>query len=220
MERKELIKRYLVFFVGLFISSFGVSLVTKANLGTSPISSIPYVLCLGFTPTLGQFTIFFSLLLILLQILILGKKFQKFQLLQIPVSILFGYFIDISMVILNWLDPEAYQFKIISLLLGCFILGIGVYFEVIADVVMLPGEAFVTAITKKFHTDFGTTKVFFDASMTILAVVLSFILFHNLTGVREGTIIAALIVGIIARFLGKSLKPLTLFLFPERSSKA
>lgn len=38
------LKRYILFLTGLFINSLGVSLVTKANLGTSPISSIPYVL--------------------------------------------------------------------------------------------------------------------------------------------------------------------------------
>ena len=220
MEKRELVKRYIVFLIGLFISSFGVSFVTKANLGTSPISSIPYVLSLGFKPTLGQFTIVFSLLLIVLQVVILQKDFKKMQLLQIPVSILFGYFIDFSMVILAWLKPEAYIFKIVSLVLGCVILAVGVYFEVIADVVMLPGEAFVTAVTRKFHTDFGTTKVCFDASMTVFAGLLSFLLFHKLTGVREGTIIAALIVGMIARYFGKVFKPFTLMLFPEKPEDA
>ena len=70
------LKRYIIFMVGLFISSLGVSLVTKANLGTSPISSIPYVLSLNFPFTLGNFTIFFSLILIVLQLLILRKNFK------------------------------------------------------------------------------------------------------------------------------------------------
>ena len=88
MKKKNLVRRYIVFLFGLFISSFGVAFVTKASLGTSPISSIPYVLSLKITPTLGVFTIYFSLFLILLQIIILGKKFNKIDLLQIPVSIL------------------------------------------------------------------------------------------------------------------------------------
>lgn len=88
MKKKNLVRRYIVFLFGLFISSLGVAFVTKASLDTSPISSIPYVLSLKFTPTLGVFTIYFSLFLILLQIIILGKKFNKIDLLQIPVSIL------------------------------------------------------------------------------------------------------------------------------------
>ena len=214
MDKRELAKRYIIFLIGLYINSFGVSFITKANLGTSPISSIPYVLSLGFQPTLGQFTIAFSLLLIVLQIAILGKKFQKVQLLQIPVSIAFGYFIDSSMSLLSWLDPDKYYLKIISLVIGCVILGFGVYLEVIADVVMLPGEAFVNAVTKKSKAEFGTIKVCFDASMTIFAGIVSIILFHKINGVREGTIIAALIVGLIAKSFGRTLSPLTNFLLP------
>ena len=68
------LKRYLVFLLGLFISSFGVSFITRSNLGTSPISSVPYVLSLNFSCSLGEFTIAFSALLILLQILDSAKK--------------------------------------------------------------------------------------------------------------------------------------------------
>lgn len=46
------------FLVGLVLNSLGVALVTKASLGTSPISSIPYVLSLNFQDSLGMFTIF------------------------------------------------------------------------------------------------------------------------------------------------------------------
>ncbi len=91
----EKLKRYLIFLIGLFINSLGVSLITKADLGTSPISSVPYVLSLNFPFTLGQFTIVFSLVLILIQFLILRKNFRLEHLLQIPVSVLFGYFIDL-----------------------------------------------------------------------------------------------------------------------------
>ena len=98
--KAEQVKRYLIFLVGLFVNSLGVSLITKGNLGTSPISSIPYVLSLNFPFSLGNFTIVFSLLLIFLQFLLLGKNFKAEHLLQIPVSMAFGYFIDMSMILL------------------------------------------------------------------------------------------------------------------------
>ena len=117
-NKKDLLKRYLIFLAGLFVNSLGVALITKANLGTSPISSIPYVLSLNFALSLGNFTIIFSILLIVLQIVILGKNFKPESLLQIPVSIAFGYFIDFSMFLLSDLAPEAYAWKMICLLLG------------------------------------------------------------------------------------------------------
>ena len=214
----EKLKRYLIFLVGLFVNSLGVSLITKANLGTSPISSIPYVLSLNFPFTLGNFTIFFSIFLIVLQLIILRKNFKLEHILQIPVSIIFGYFIDLTMILFSWVNPEAYIMKIVYLLIGCLILGVGVYMEVLADVVMLPGESFVRAIVLTWKTNFGTTKICFDVSMSVIAAVLSFIFAGSLAGVREGTVIAALLVGFIARLIGKKLAFLKDMIFPESVS--
>ena len=214
----EKLKRYLIFLVGLFVNSLGVSLITKANLGTSPISSIPYVLSLNFPFTLGNFTIFFSVFLIALQLIILRKNFKLEHILQIPVSIIFGYFIDLTMILFSWVNPEAYIMKIVYLLMGCLILGVGVYMEVLADVVMLPGESFVRAIVLTWKTNFGTTKICFDVSMSVIAAVLSFVFAGRLDGVREGTVIAALLVGFIARLIGKKLAFLKDMIFPESVS--
>lgn len=204
-----------MFLAGLFVNALGVSLVTKASLGTSPISSIPYVLSLNYPLTLGNFTIIFSIFLILLQLLILRKNFKIENVLQIPVSIAFGYFIDLTMYMFFWVDPQNYVVKLISLLAGCVVLGFGVYMEVLADVVMLPGESFVRAIVQTWNTNFGTTKIIFDSSMTIMAGVLSVLFFGKLNGVREGTIMAALLVGFIARLFGKYLEFVKPYIFSE-----
>ena len=169
----EKLKRYIVFLIGLFINSLGVSLITKADLGTSPISSIPYVLNLNFPFTLGQFTIAFSLLLILIQLVILRRNFKAEHLLQIPISVLFGYFIDLTMEMLFFVHPQTYLSSVIHLLIGCVILGFGVYTEVLADVAMLPGESFVRAVSSTWKTEFGSTKVAFDVSLAVIAAVLS-----------------------------------------------
>lgn len=199
MRRKEMIKRYLFFLLGLFVNSFGIAFITKADLGTSPITSVPYTLSLAFSPSLGMFTLFMSIILVILQLIILGKRFPLHYFLQIPTSFLFSYFIDFSMSLLGAMKPENYGMKLLSLLAGCLILGFGVYMEMAANVVMLPGESFISALTMRFKVDFGKTKVVFDSSCVALAIILSLILFRQLKGVREGTIIAALLVGFIAR---------------------
>ena len=201
----EKCKRYLIFAAGLFISSLGVSMITKGDLGTSPITSIPYVLSLNLPLTVGGFTVLFSLFLILLQLLILGRRFQPEYLLQIPISFLFGWFIDLTMAMLFFIQPQSYPTKLIYLLMGCLVLGLGVYLEVRADVAMLPGESFVRSIVLTWHTDFGTTKVIFDVSMTVIAAILSLCFIRQVNGVREGTIAAALLVGIITRLLSRLL---------------
>lgn len=201
----EKLKRYTIFIIGLLVNSIGVSLITKAELGTSPISSIPYVLSLNYPLTLGTFTVIFSLLLIALQLLILKRDFKLEHVLQIPVSFLFGVFIDLSMMMLSFVHSEFYFIKDVYLLIGCIILGIGVYMEMLADVVMLPGESFVRAVVYRWKTEFGLTKVVFDVSMTVMAGILSFLFSGKLLGVREGTIVAAILVGFIARLITKKL---------------
>ena len=201
----EKLKRYTIFIIGLLVNSIGVSLITKAEFGTSPISSIPYVLSLNYPLTLGTFTVIFSLLLIALQLLILKRDFKLEHVLQIPVSFLFGVFIDLSMMMLSFVHSEFYFIKDVYLLISCIILGIGVYMEMLADVVMLPGESFVRAVVYRWKTEFGLTKVVFDVSMTVMAGILSFLFSGKLLGVREGTIVAAILVGFIARLIAKKL---------------
>lgn len=99
-----------------------------------------------------------------------------------------------------WVNPQNYIQSLIYLLIGCLILGFGVYVEVFANVVMLPGEGTVKSITRSFGTDFGTTKVGMDVTMSIIALMISLALTHQIQGVRKGTIIAALLVGYISRF--------------------
>ena len=111
----------------------------------------------------------------------------------------------------------SYVVKLAALLIGCIVLGFGVYLEVLADVVMLPGESFVRAIVQTWNTNFGTTKIIFDSSMTIVAGVLSFVFVGSLNGVREGTIIAALLVGFIARLFGGHLEFIKAHIFPENT---
>ena len=202
-NKTELIKRYIFLLVGLFVNGLGVSFITKAGLGTSPITSIPYTLSLGFTPTVGMFTLVFNIFLIILQVILLRRNFQLQNLLQLPIIALFSFFIDLTMSLLGFMQPETYAMKVVSLIVGCLILGFGVFMEMVANVAMLPGEATVRAVSDVFSTDFGKTKIAFDSSMTVIAAILSFIMFKHLAGVREGTIVAAILVGFIARLFKK-----------------
>ena len=202
-DKTELIKRYIFLLAGLFVNGLGVSFITKAGLGTSPITSIPYTLSLGFTPTVGMFTLFFNLLLIVLQIILLRRNFQLQNLLQLPIIALFSFFIDLTMSLLGFIQPETYAMKVVSLVIGCLILGFGVFMEMVANVAMLPGEATVRAVSDVFSTDFGKTKIAFDSSMIVIAAIMSFIMFKHLDGVREGTIVAAILVGFVARLFKK-----------------
>lgn len=214
---KQLLRRYFIFVIGLLLNSFGVAFVTKATLGTTPIAAIPYSLSLQFTNlTMGEWTIIFSLVLVGLQPLLLRKVTNKIQLLlQIVISFGFGYFIDLSMALLKGFLPTTYLTKLVVLLIGCLIIAFGAYFEVIADVVMLPGDAFVRVIAKITHREYGSIRVLSDISMTVIGALICSIFLQRLLGVREGTIIAALIVGNIVKWMTKHFRGLTYLLLVE-----
>ena len=197
------IKRYILFIIGVFINAFGISVITKADLGTSPISSVPYVLSLNFPFSLGQFTVAVNMIMVLLQLVILRRDFKLEHVLQIPFVVIFGYAIDLTGVLVENIHFSVYIENVAFLLLGCAILGFGVYLEMLANVAMLPGESLVRAISTTWHTDFGYTKIANDVTMTALAVTLSFIFAHRLNGVREGTLVAAFLVGWIARLCAR-----------------
>ena len=197
--------RYLMFLVGLLFNAFGVAFITKADLGTTPIAALPYTLSLLMPKlTLGNFTILISMLLIASQILILRNKGSLFDIiLQIPISFLFGYVIDFSMWILLNFTPQIYIIKFISLLIGSIIISFGAYFEVVGDVTMLPADGLSRAISIITNIEFGTIKFIADSSQAIIALILGIIFLHELAGVREGTIIGALLIGNMVKYIGR-----------------
>lgn len=201
------IKRLLLLLLGLMVMALGVSLTVQANLGTSPISSIPYVASIKFSSiSLGTFTFIWNMLLIFAQFCLLGRDFKPYQLLQIPVSIYFGVAVDFTKWLISGLICTTYTAELIVLVMGCMFLALGVALTLQSNLVMNSGEAFVQAVAYKTGKEFGNLKVIFDTTLVMLALLLSLLLCHQVNGVREGTIAAALMTGFIVRFLGGLLR--------------
>ena len=208
MQKKELTKRYVLFIISLFFAALGVAITKKGELGVSPISSVANVLSLRFPSlSLGNWLILWNCVLIIGQIVILRRKFQWIQLLQVPLSFLFGWFTDPGMWLISWFTVDAYPMRLLMVVIGTIVLGFGVSLAVIANVIMNSGEAFVKALSDTIHVEFGNVKIGFDISCVILAVILS-LLFFNFTiqGTREGTIIAACCTGLVVKFFSRRLK--------------
>ncbi|MGN0242079.1 MAG: YitT family protein [Candidatus Weimeria sp.] len=206
--KKMTVQRYLLFAAGVLLNGFGVAFITKAELGTTPIASIPYSLSL-IVPrlSLGNFTILVSLILIALQALILKKKARPLDIiLQIPISFLFGYVIDLSMLLLRGFNPDSYPARLVSILIGSVIIAFGAYFEVTADVTMLPADGFTRAISRVADKNFGTIKLITDSSQAAIALILGLIFMGRLAGVREGTIIGALLIGNLVKIIGRTFR--------------
>ena len=215
MSKKETAKRYILFIVSLFFSALGVAFTKRGELGVSPISSVANVLSLKFDAlSLGTWLIIWNCVLIAGQIIILRKKFQPIQLLQVPLSFLFGWFADLGMMIVSHIPAEVYVVRLAMVIIGIVILAFGIALSVIANVIMNSGEAFVKAISDTIHKEFGNVKIVFDISCVVTALVLSLIFFNfTIVGTREGTVISAFLTGVAVKFFcGKLSRPVNALL--------
>lgn len=212
MSKKELVKRYILFVISLFFCGVGIALTKHAELGVSPISSLANVISIKFDfISFGNWLIVSNLVLLLGQIMLLRRNFKLIQLVQIPLSFIFGYFTDFGMWMIKDIPNENYIVRLLLVFAGIFFIGFGISLGVIADVVLNSGEAFVKALADVTKKDFGTVKIVFDVSWVLFSIILSLLLFDGkLIGTREGTIISAVFVGVTVKIFKPILQtPLT-----------
>lgn len=197
--------RYFLFLVGIFTISLGIAFSTCSSLGTTPLASLPYSLSLGFDLTMGNFMMLLNLVCFLGQVLLLRKNFPKLWLLQLPAAFVFGWMTDFSNSILSWLHPGNYAAQLGCLAAGIFLVALGLSIEVSANTIMLSVDGFVKAIVIAAHKNFGKTKVALDVTLVSLSIIVSLSMLHSIQGVREGTVLAALLVGTLSRILAPRL---------------
>lgn len=191
--------RWLRFVLGIFLLSVGIALSIRAGLGATPISTIPTVLAEATSFTVGTFTIAMNLGFVVLQVLLLRRRFPPFQLLQIPLTLLFGLMCDAALWATQWINPAHYLEQCLWTILSVIVAGLGVYIEVSARIAYLPGEGIVVVLHRLIRMRFGTLKQVFDWTLVLAAIALSFILLGHLYGVREGTVLSAFGVGAMVK---------------------
>ena len=216
-KKDHLIRRYIVFLIGLSTCSFGVACTTKAGLGTSPVAAIPYTLSLVFDKiSFGNWLIIFCFFQIIVQIILLRKNTVVSDIvIQSVLAFVYGYMTDFSVGLLGGIELNHYIMKLVFLVVGCFILALGVYLELLGGVGMLSGDAFIKAIAVVTKKEYGNVKIITDISMTIISAIIAFVSLHQLVGVREGTVIAAVIVGMIIKLYTKCLKKIAVRIISE-----
>ena len=208
MSKKELVKRYTLFIISLFISALGIAITKKGELGIPPVSSVSNILSLKFTAiSFGNWLFIWNCVLIAGQVVIKRKRFEPIQLLQVPLSFLFGWFTDIGSKLVEFVNTDGYPVRLLCVIVGTVVLAFGIALSVIANVVMNSGEAFVKDLSDAVHKEFGNVKIFFDICCVITSVILSLIFFDfKILGIREGTLIAAVCTGLVVKLFTRLMK--------------
>lgn len=201
----KMLLRILILILGLFCIAFGVALSTKSDLGVAPSAAIPYVLCQVTPLSMGVITTIINVVMVLLQIVILRKRFKAIQLMQLVIVFIFGYFTDWTLSMCAGLSFDSYVLKLIFTVIGCALMGLGVFLEVEAGLIPLSSDGLASAVADVSKIKFGLVKNIIDGSQVVIAVVLAFVLLGSLFGIREGTIICAVLVGIFIQIYNRYL---------------
>ena len=219
-------KRLLIYVLGLYLMAVGVVFSSRSALGVSPVSSLGNVLFqIGSSAgapsyvNLGNCTTAVFCLYLLAEFLVLRRDFKLSMLLQIAASLLFGQLVNLASAMLFFLPaPGSYPVQLLYLLVSVPLVAAGVMLYLSPNILAMPGEGLCLAVSQKTGISMGTAKTVFDCSVVALSVAASLLYFRALVGVREGTVICALLVGFVFKLLQKPFqKPLLRFV--ERESK-
>lgn len=156
---------------------------------------------------MGQYTALMHLVFIISQVIMLRKKFRPEYLLQIAAAAVFGLFTDLTLWAVGWIEAGSYIWKFVLMLLSCGITAVGISIEVRARAWMLAGEMTTATIADISGCKFRNVKIFFDSGLVIISALASLILFGNLLGkgeltvIREGTLVSAILTGYLMKFI-------------------
>ena len=203
----QFVIRILVYCLGLLLLAFGVAVSVNSDLGVSPVNSLPYVISKIINVQLGTCVTAVFCSYIALQVLILRKDFQIINLLQILFSTLFGYFVDFAKLIIGDFALPGYVGRLGMLAVSILLIALGILLYLEAELVPMPMEGLTAAIAKKLGKPFPTMKTIVDCVVVGTGIVLCFAFLGGLNGIREGTVITAVVTGKIIALLRKPLSP-------------
>lgn len=215
--RKNVIYRIIMYILGLFVLAMGVAFSINSNLGTSPVSSLPYVISTLTSSTMSLWVPIIFGFYIVLQIIILRKNFKWINLAQIIFAFVFGYFTDFTQMILGDFTIADYMGsspvlvyigQLLMLIISIVLIGIGVSMYINAKLLPMPMEGLSLTIAQVTGVKFSTMKTIVDTVVVVVGIILSFIISGKLVGIREGTVIAAICVGFMVRFANPLVKKL------------
>lgn len=194
-----MIARFLIFFFGLCSLSLGIATVTHAGLGTGTISLLAFLLTKLTGLSMGFFVFLTNVFFFILQILVDHKNVWIKAFRQLPICFIFGMIFDVAMMITSVMVPQTYTHQILMVLLGTTFTGLGVASMVFARLAILPPEGLVLSIMQRWGGSFGHLRMGLDLFLVAITVILSLMSFGTIVGLREGTLITALLSGQLAK---------------------
>ena len=188
--------RAWIYTLGMLILALGLTLNTKTGLGVSPILSMAYCTSQIWEVNFGDTTFVIYILFVAGQLVIRGKNRQWYDLLQLPLSLVFSRLLNLFDARIPY-DPALHGLgaNLLVLLLAIVVTGIGVSMTVNMRLVPNPGDGIVQALADRMGRDQGFAKNIFDLGCVALTCVVSLGAAGQIIGIGIGTLAAMVGVG-------------------------
>ncbi|OPH54835.1 hypothetical protein BC351_30815 [Paenibacillus ferrarius] len=191
-----LTKRWIIYLIGIYVLTVGISLAIRAGVGISPQSSLTRTMTVVYSPiTQGTYSFIFEIVMLFLAYLVLPKDFKLKNFTSLIPAFVSGLFLDLNLMLTSFIKLDVYVEKIMLLAFGDAVLAFGLYLMIAADLVLIPVDLFVNNVVKRTNRKWGNIKTIFDCTLLITAAGIGLIFLHKITFIREGTVLNAIFVG-------------------------
>lgn len=191
--RKQIAARWIFYICGMLILALGIMLNTKSGFGVSAIISVAYAESIIHHLRFGDATLIMYLVLVVIELLVKGRKSRLYDLLQIPLSIVFTRCLNLFEAFLP--DVTSIPLRVLCLILGVMLTGVGAAMNLNARLVPNPGDGIVQAIADRLGKRVGNVKNVVDLCCVSISLLIGFVSVGKPVGVGIGTIASMIGVG-------------------------
>lgn len=220
-----IMKRWILYINGVFFLSSGVSLSILADFGVSPVSTLAYALSLVTGFSVGLMAFAANILYLILQDALNKSVPWKEHIFQLILSVLFGFFINMTLAVFEFILPSSpgLLLRVIYLICSLFVIAFGLFFLFSSKLPVLPYDGLTYALSKFFKWSVGKAKVNSDLVNVSVAGVICLAFLRHLGSIGLGTLVSAVfigrILGLIMNKLGRVIQRWISQIHSERSGQ-
>lgn len=199
-------KKYMVYFLGVLIMTFGVAISSFHGLGASPFDTLTFNVSKILELDLGLVMIICNLIFLLIYFL-----YKKNKDIYISLIVVFVFSLLVS-IFVKLLTPilviDELWFRLILFLLGFVFTCVGIAFIEVSSLSKTAYECFNTFVFEKilYKLNYAKARVIVDVSLSAIAAILGLIFIHSTGDAGLGTIFYMVFTGPVVQFLMKRIK--------------
>ena len=196
IDTGSLTRRWITYFIGIYILTFGVSLAIRAGIGISPQSSLTRTMTLVYAPlSQGTYNFMLELIMLALTYCVLPKDFRLKNFASLIPAFVLAAFLDVNLALTKGVVLQEYATRFGLLALADALLAFGLFLMIRANLVLMPIDMFVNTLFKRTGWKWGNIKTGFDCTLLVLSAAIGLGALGEPHFIREGTVMNAILVG-------------------------